>query len=265
MTLRITVHRGSSRGVWIALFVLGAALLGACGDDDDDGVIVEPTTPVPTRTTTPTATPTEPTTTPEATLAPEEGLRGFAYPIAGVCLPDSDRLMPNAPREYRNGFHEGVDFYPLSSCVAIGLGTPVLAMYEGVVIRADLEYRDITPEEVNALAALTVEQGFSDPETLDTYRGRQIWIDHGGGVVTRYAHLTAIDPEVVVGAQVARGQVIGAVGESGTPESVTAPGTELHLHAEVRIGDSFLGDGLLPGEVRALYQRLYSEPTAAAE
>ena len=58
---------------------------------------------------------------------------------------------------------------------------------------------------------------------------------------------------------------IGAVGESGTPESVIAPGTEMHLHAEVRVEDSFLGAGLDIVEVRALYARLFGseEPSQA--
>jgi hypothetical protein len=61
--------------------------------------------------------------------------------------------------------------------------------------------------------------------------------------------------------RVERGQPIGAVGESGTPESLSAPGTELHPHTEVRVGESFLGAGLPPAEVRQLYQRLF-EPAA---
>ena len=59
-----------------------------------------------------------------------------------------------------------------------------------------------------------------------------------------------------------QGQPIGGIGESGTPESVLAPGTDIHLHYEVRVGDSFLGDGLPPDIVRGLYERLFSDPAA---
>jgi hypothetical protein len=48
------------------------------------------------------------------------------------------------------------------------------------------------------------------------------------------------------------------VGESGTPEAVTNPGVEIHLHWEVRVGDSFLGADLPSNEVRALYEGLFS-------
>ncbi|MEX2229282.1 MAG: M23 family metallopeptidase [Dehalococcoidia bacterium] len=184
-------------------------------------------------------------------------LTGFAFPIAGGCLPSRDEVMPNAPRTYRDGVHEGVDFYEGDVCTPIAQGLPVLAVHAGVVIRADLDYVDITPEEIEVLAAKTSAQGSSDAETLDVYRGRQVWIDHGNGVVSRYAHLSSVADGIDVGVEVAAGDAIGAVGESGTPESVTAPGTELHLHLEVRIGDGFLGEGLAPEAVRRLYERLF--------
>ncbi|MDN5344184.1 MAG: hypothetical protein PWQ18_295 [Clostridia bacterium] len=60
--------------------------------------------------------------------------------------------------------------------------------------------------------------------------GRMVIIDHGGGVVTRYAHLSGFN--VRSGAQVARGQVIGFVGTSGR---TTGP----HLHFEVLVDGSF--------------------------
>lgn len=56
--------------------------------------------------------------------------------------------------------------------------------------------------------------------------GREITIDHGHDVETVYGHLSAMI--VVPGQHVARGQVIGYVGESGR---ATGP----HLHYEVRL------------------------------
>jgi len=58
--------------------------------------------------------------------------------------------------------------------------------------------------------------------------GRTIEIDHGGGVVTRYAHQS--ETVAVEGARVDRGQVIGRVGMTG---SATGP----HLHFEMRVDD----------------------------
>jgi len=56
--------------------------------------------------------------------------------------------------------------------------------------------------------------------------GRTIEIDHGAGVITRYAHLSGVD--VRVGEPVDRGDRIGRMGSSGRS-------TATHLHYEVRI------------------------------
>jgi len=239
----------------------GGALLfmAACGRGDDDVQVIANGTALtgtPGPLSSATAAPAL-SVTPSSTPDPN-ALRGFVVPIPGACLPDADNLMPNAPRAYRNGVHEGVDFYPFNSCVVIEPGTLIVAMSAGTVIRADLDYVDLTAEQVDELDAKTNAQGYSDPETLDIYRGRQVWVDHGGGIVTRYCHLGLIADGIEVGARVDQGQVIAGVGESGTPESVTAPGTEMHLHAEVRIGESFLGADLPADEVRRLYNLLFS-------
>ena len=57
--------------------------------------------------------------------------------------------------------------------------------------------------------------------------GNMVLVDHGGGVVTAYAHQTQI--LVSVGTQVSAGQQVGTVGSTG---NVTGP----HLHFEVRVG-----------------------------
>jgi murein DD-endopeptidase MepM/ murein hydrolase activator NlpD len=59
--------------------------------------------------------------------------------------------------------------------------------------------------------------------------GNLVEIDHGMGVVTRYAHLKAI--EVEVGDDVETRQVIGVIGSTGRS-------TARHLHYEVRIDDA---------------------------
>ncbi len=246
------------------VFAAGGLLLLACGGDEE---------PAPAATATPTTPPTKATETPRVSATPTAtatavasavatppltGPTGFAYPIAGACMPAGDQLMPNAPRTYRNGFHEGLDFYPGLACAPIQRGTPILAAKDGTVVRADLAYQDITLALVQELDARTKAQGFSDPVTLDIYRGRQVWVDHGGGIVTRHCHMQIIDPAIKVGVAVKTGTVLGGVGESGTPEFITAPNTELHLHWELRVGESFLGSGLPPATVRALYQRVFT-------
>jgi len=58
--------------------------------------------------------------------------------------------------------------------------------------------------------------------------GQLVVIDHGGGLTTRYGHLSHID--VAQSQTVARGQFIGRVGSTGRS---TGP----HLHYEIRIND----------------------------
>ena len=87
--------------------------------------------------------------------------------------------------------HEGIDFNAVP-------GTPVVAAAEGVVLSAVYH-----------------------PEF-----GNVIDLDHGDGLVTRYAHLSRMDAQA--GALVKRGERIGAVGSTGRS---TGP----HLHFEVRM------------------------------
>ena len=61
--------------------------------------------------------------------------------------------------------------------------------------------------------------------------GRTIVIDHGDGVITRYAHLSRVN--VYAGQYVEKGQIIGAVGVTG---NTTGP----HLHFEIRIGGQIM-------------------------
>jgi murein DD-endopeptidase MepM/ murein hydrolase activator NlpD len=235
---------------------LAAVLIRAAGDSgggnetDDSAVVVATVTPSAVGET---ATPQSAAGNGAETPVANGELRGFVFPIVGACLPQGQQLMPNAPRPYRQGVHEGVDFYDSDNCVSITRGTPVVAAKAGVVIRSDLNYVDMTPAELDAhLANPTTD------EALDAFRGRQVWIDHGGGVVTRYVHLLSIAPGITQGTRVSAGQIVAFVGESGTPESITNPGTEYHLHFEVWVGGSFLGKGLPPAEVRRLYTLFFS-------
>ncbi len=93
----------------------------------------------------------------------------------------------------RHAFHEGVDF-------TVDTGTPVQAAAGGVVVYS----------QFNA-------SGY----------GNLIEVDHGNGMVSRYAHLSRA--LVREGDIVLKGQKIGLVGSTGRS---TGP----HLHFEIRIG-----------------------------
>ena len=154
----------------------------------------------------------------------------FAFPIEGTDIPQDPELLPGAPRDYRGGIHEGIDF-PAPT------GTPVLAAASGTVARVDVSFLDWNREQQDIALDEAITLGYTPAATLDRIRGRQVWIDHGKGLITRYAHLSAVEP-LVVGQRIEAGALVGEVGSSGYPQG--GP----HLHFEVRVGDDFYGDGL---------------------
>jgi murein DD-endopeptidase MepM/ murein hydrolase activator NlpD len=185
-----------------------------------------------------------------------ESLRGLQVPIDGAQVTSRDFQMPGAPRHYRLGVHEGIDFYGHTVGVPVNRRTPVRAVAGGTVIRALKDYRPPTPAQADMQEDRSHSLGYTPPEVLDAYRGMQVWIDHGSGVVSRYAHLSSIAPGVQVGAEIARGQVIATVGNSGTPASLSSETADVHLHLELWVDDRYIGQFLRPIETREWVERI---------
>jgi murein DD-endopeptidase MepM/ murein hydrolase activator NlpD len=177
-------------------------------------------------------------------------LDDFTVPIGGSNISFRDFQMPGAPRHYRLGVHQGLDFYWQP-------GTEVVAAGDGIVIRADLEYVPPTAVQLAAWWTDSQERGYTSSEILDRYLGQQVWIQHESGIVTRYAHLRSIAPDIVEGVQVLRGQIIGEVGNSGSPASLESEKADAHLHFEMWLGDAYLGQFLRPIEARQWVERIF--------
>jgi len=107
----------------------------------------------------------------------------------------------------RYTMHEGLDF-------AAPAGTPILAAAAGVVLEA------------------RYESGY----------GNTVEIDHGDGLITRYAHASALS--VRQGDIVERGQEVARVGSTGRS-------TGSHLHFEVRLAGQPLDPRLFVGNAKA--------------
>lgn len=97
------------------------------------------------------------------------------------------------PFNGEGAFHAGLD-------IAAPYGTPIRAPADGIIVKAG------------------PANGY----------GREMIIDHGGGITTLYGHLSAF--AVVPGQSVKQGQIIGYVGSAGRS---TGP----HLHYEVLINN----------------------------
>ena len=113
----------------------------------------------------------------------------LSWPVRGQI--DSEYGLRRSPWGRGREHHDGIDIGSLS-------GTPVRCPAAGTVVAA------------------SSHGGY----------GRNVVLDHGNGVESRYAHLKKID--VKLGQRVERGQVIGLVGSTGRS---TGP----HLHYEVLV------------------------------
>ena len=107
--------------------------------------------------------------------------------------------------KYRWGrLHAGID---ISGC---GFGSPIYSIGPGTVI---------------SVTAGCPGQGYLGSGCGGGY-GNAVFIDHGNGMVVKYAHLNTVNASV--GQRVSRGTYVGTMGNSGS-----SSGT--HLHFEVRV------------------------------
>ncbi len=183
---------------------------------------------------------------------------GLWLPIPGARMPADDAHLPGAPRPYRAGVSEGFVFWPDVAGVPVAFGTPVIASASGEVVRVDEPYAELDGATWESLIA-SVADG-ADERELDALRGRQVWIRLDDGRVLRYGHLSGVRPGLTVGQRVARGRVVGYVGNSGTWDGVVGRTSNVRLHFEIRDGDGFAGQGLDPDGVRLLAASLFTGP-----
>lgn len=186
-----------------------------------------------------------------------ENLSHFVSPVEDALISDRDNHLPGAPREYRNGVHQGLDYFHHYVGVKIEMGTPVHAVDSGKVKRATHDFEELEADERQRLLDEAHEEGKTSEETLDKLRGKQVEILHEDGVMTRYAHLKEIDGEIKEGEQVKKGDKIGSIGNSGTSAAAEGDDTDPHLHFEIWLGeDRFLGERKEIPRTREIFQEI---------
>lgn len=177
-------------------------------------------------------------------------------PIPGAGISTRDTQLPGAPRPYRNGTHEGLDYYNGYCVVPVHFGDAVYAAGDGVIYRIDHEYSEPALAERQKWLEESAAAGDTPEEILDRLRGRQVWIVHAEDVVTRYAHLDTVCEKLQLGDRVEAGEFIGTVGNSGTSNGARGTRDDAHLHFEIWVDNYYLGEGLGPVEVRSLWQQI---------
>ncbi len=179
-------------------------------------------------------------------------------PIPGAKISSRDSQLPGAPRTYRNGTHEGLDYYDGFCGVPVHFGDPVYAAGAGIIIRVDHNYKELPMDKREEMLRASAAAGDTPEDILDKLRGRQVWIVHAFDVVTRYAHLDTVSENIQVGDWVEAGDFVGTIGNSGTSNGARGTRGDAHLHFEIWIENSYLGEGLPPEEVRSLWHQVLS-------
>lgn len=182
-------------------------------------------------------------------------------PIQDATFGLAQKHLPGAPRDYRTGTHQGFDFFNGLSGRPLAEDEPIVAVADGQVIRIDHAYDAPGEKKLSFYAETSASPGFVGEFALDQVRGRQVWIRHESGHVSRYAHLSRVHPELQPGDPVAQGQPIGLMGNSGIPPTNDQPEPAPHLHFELWSADGarYLGEDLAPIDIHRTVAAIFSD------
>jgi len=183
-------------------------------------------------------------------------------PCENIPVPKRTMRLPNAPRNYRNGIHRGIDFFA-------NWGTPIRAVAEGVVIRSDLHYEEVSPSFRESVLKSSARVGKTPSDIFNSILlGQAVFLDHGFNlvpgfrVISIYAHLSHINSDIKPGRLVKSGEFFAKSGNSGIKESTLGSRAGSHLHWELILQKSteeiFLGKDIPNPELYELLVNIFN-------
>ena len=186
----------------------------------------------------------------------------LSLPCYDVPVPKRTMRLPNAPRNYRNGTHRGLDFFA-------NWGTPVRSVADGIVVRSDLHYEEVPADFRENLLKATTKVGHTPSDIFNSVLlGKSVFLDHGFDLIpgfrtiSIYAHLSHIEKEIVPGAVVKRGELLGKSGNTGMRESTIGSKAGSHLHWEMILQkgeqEIYLGKGMSNPELYDMLFRIFN-------
>ena len=186
----------------------------------------------------------------------------LSLPCYKIPVPKRSMRLPNAPRSYRNGTHRGVDFFA-------NWGTPVRSVADGVIVRSDQSYEEVPADFRENLLRSTTKVGSTPSDIFNSVLlGKSVFIDHGFDLIpgfrtiSIYAHLSHIENEVVPGAIIKKGELIGKSGNTGMRESTLGSRSGSHLHWEMILQkgqeEIYLGRDMSNPELYNMLSRIFN-------
>jgi|TARA_A100001234_G_scaffold118812_1_gene104264 murein DD-endopeptidase MepM/ murein hydrolase activator NlpD len=172
----------------------------------------------------------------------------LVLPAEEYSVPDYINLLPNAKRDYRSGYHMGVDF-------SSPMNYPIRAAFDGVVVRSNAYQQDVDIDTYNYFLSLSSQVG-KTPDDIYNFilLGKSVVIDHGYNItdkyraITVYSHLSSITEGMMAGDVVQAGDIIGLSGNTGTSSGALQNDKGAHLHWELFFDDKsgryFLGQNI---------------------
>lgn len=185
----------------------------------------------------------------------------LVLPCENVKVPKRAMRLPNAPRDYRNGVHKGIDFFA-------NWGTPVRAVAEGTVIRSDLFYEEVPAEFRENMLESSAKVGNTPSDIFNSILlGKAVFLDHGFNlvpgfrVISIYAHLSHIEKKIKPGYIMKSGELMGKSGNTGMRESTLGSKSGSHLHWEMILqkdkDEIYLGRNLENPELYNMLTRIF--------